>query len=99
MLLSYPKNCATTKVLRSNLSELIGYDLLELEDGYLDTNDDEAVVAIGLAQRLVDATQVVLQWGIDGVWRPGEEWIGDALGAVVAGTGSIEHFVSAPAMR
>ena len=91
LLLSYPKNCATTKVLRSNLSELIGYDLLGLEDGYMDTNDDEAVVAIGLAQRLVDATQVVLQWGTDGVWRPGEEWIGDALGAVVAGTGSIEY--------
>lgn len=73
LLLSYPKNCATTKVLRSNLSELIGYDLLELEDGYMDTNDDEAVVAIGLAQRLVDATQDALQWGTDGVWRPGEE--------------------------
>jgi hypothetical protein len=91
LLLSYPKNCATTKVLRSNLSELIGYDLLGLEDGYLDTNDDEAVVAIGLEQRLADATQAVLQWGTDCVWRSGEEWIGDALDTVVAGTGSIEY--------
>jgi hypothetical protein len=68
----------------------VGYDLLGLEDGYLDPNDKEALVAIGLEQRLADATQVVLQWGIDGVWRPGEEWIGDALGPVVAGTVSIE---------
>jgi hypothetical protein len=90
LLLSYRKNCATTNVLRSNLSELIGYDLLGLEDGYLDTNDDEALAAVGLEQRLVDATQVVLQWGTDGVWRPGEEWLGDALRAVVAGTGCIE---------
>ena len=91
MLLNYPQYCATTTALQSDLSELIGYDFLGLEDGYLDTNDEEAIAAVGLGQRLADATQVVLQWGIDGVWRPGEEWIGDALGAVVAGTGCIEY--------
>ena len=91
LLLNYPQYCATTTVLQSDLSELIGYDLLGLEDGYLDPYDEETIVAIGLEQRLANATQVVMLWGIDGVWRPGEEWIGDALGAVVAGTGSIEH--------
>lgn len=91
LLLSYPQYCATTTVLRSDLSELIGYDILGLEDGYLDPNDEEALVAIGLEQRLAHAAQVVLRWGTDGVWRPGEEWIGHALGAVVAGTGSIEY--------
>ncbi|KIL59862.1 hypothetical protein M378DRAFT_168737 [Amanita muscaria Koide BX008] len=87
LLLSYPQYCATTMALQSDLSELIGYDLLGLEDGYLDPNDEEALVAKGLEQRLAHATQVVLQWGIDGVWRPGEEWIGDALGTVIGGTG------------
>ena len=91
LLLSYPQYCATTTALQSDLSELIGYDFLGLEDGYLDPNDEEALVAIGLEQRLAHATQVVLQWGIDGVWRPGEEWIGDALGAIVGGTGCIEY--------
>jgi hypothetical protein len=76
-----------------NLSELIGRSP---RDGYLDPNGEEALVAIGLEQRLADATQVVFQWGIDGVWRPGEEWIGDALSAVVAGTGSIEYLPSFP---
>ena len=35
LLLGYPEHCPTTTVLRSDLSELqvIGYDLLELEDG------------------------------------------------------------------
>ena len=68
-------------VLRSDLPEHFGYDLLGLEDGYLDPNDEEALVARGLEQMSVDATHVVLQWGTDGVWRPGEDWIGDALGA------------------
>ena len=91
LLLSYPQYCATTTALQSDLSELIRYDLLGLEDGYLDPNDEEVLVAIGLEQRLAHATQTVLQWGIDGVWRPGEEWIGDALGVVVGGTGCIEY--------
>ena len=91
LLLSYPAYCATTTVLRSDLSELIGYDLLGLEDGYLDPNGVQALVAVGLEQRLAAATKVVLQWGTNGVWRPGEEWIGDVLGAVVAGAGCIEY--------
>ncbi|KAF8328987.1 hypothetical protein F5887DRAFT_1006143 [Amanita rubescens] len=90
LLLRYPKHCATTTVLLSDLSELIGYDLLGLEDGYLDPYDKEALAAVGLNQRLKHGAKIVLQWGIDGAWRPGEEWIGDALAAVVAGTGDLE---------
>jgi hypothetical protein len=75
--------------------ELIRYNLLRLEDGYVDTNDEEAVVAIGLEQRLAHATQAVLQWGIDSFWHPGpEEWIGDALAVVIKGTGDIEYLPS-----
>ena len=70
MLLSYPQYYAATTVLQS---ELIDNDILGLEDEYLDPNDEEVSVAAGLDQRLAHATQVVLQWGTDGVWRPGEE--------------------------
>lgn len=90
-MLNYPGHCATTTVLQSDLSELIGYDLLGIEDGYLDPNDEEALAAMGLDQRLAHGAQIILQWGDDGVWRQGEDWIGDALRAVVAGTGSIEY--------
>jgi hypothetical protein len=91
LMLSYPKHCATTTVLASDLSELVGYDLLGLEDGYLDPSDEEALVTKGLDQRLAHGVQIVLQWENDGVWRPGEDWIGNALGALVAGTGDIDH--------
>ncbi len=80
---------ATTKVLRSDLSELIGYDLLRLDDGYVDPNDDVEWEVKGVDERLVQAAVRVREWG--DVWRRGEEWIGDALGAVVEGTGCIEH--------
>jgi hypothetical protein len=77
------------KVFRSDLSELIGYDLLRLDDGYVDPNDDVEWEVQGVDERLVQAAVRVREWG--DVWRRGEEWIGDALSAVVAGTGCIQH--------
>lgn len=91
LMLNYPKHCATTTVLHSDLSELIGYDLLGLADGYLDPTNEEEWSAQGVDRRLIQGAQVVREWGIENSWRSGEEWIGDALGAIAAGTGCIEH--------
>ncbi|KAF8530443.1 hypothetical protein BU17DRAFT_36210 [Hysterangium stoloniferum] len=88
LMTKYPPTCGTMTALRSDLSELIGYDLLQLEDGYIDSDDDEAQ---NVSDRLVQASLIVEAWGT-GVWRKGEEWIGDALNAAVVGVGDIEHF-------
>jgi len=88
LMMLYGPFDATMKVLRSDLSELIGYDLLRL-DGYVDPNDDVEWELRGVDERLVQAAVRVREWG--DVWRRGEEWIGDALSAVVAGTSCIEH--------
>lgn len=78
----------TSTVLLSDLSEQVTkYNLLGLEDGYLDPYDEEVLVAVRLNQRLKHCAKIVLQWGIEGAWHLGEGWIGDVLAAVIAGTG------------
>lgn len=74
-------------VLRSDLSELIGYDLLELAEGYIDDEDWEAME---VDKRLTWAAQIVRGWGPQ-AWRKGEDWMADALAAVAGGSGSIEY--------
>jgi len=76
-----------TTVLRSDLSELIDYDLLELADGYVDDKEWEAKE---VDKRLTHAPQIVKGWGPQ-AWRKGEDWMADALAAVAAGSGSIEY--------
>ncbi|KAJ7709222.1 hypothetical protein B0H16DRAFT_1822099 [Mycena metata] len=90
MMLQYDEFDPTTGVLQSQLSELIGYHLFELSDGYIDTGDDEECARWDVDRRVSDAVCVVLAWGVDEVWRDGEEWMGDALAEVVR-TGHTEH--------
>lgn len=66
-MLNYPKYCATTTVLHSDISELIGYDLLGLEDGYLDPGDEEEWAAKGVDRRLAQGAQAVRGWGVEGL--------------------------------
>lgn len=87
LMVQYPGYCATRTVLLSDLSELIGYDLLGLEGGFVDPNDDEAWEDKEVDAKLACAAETIRGW----VWLPGEEWMGDALVAVVAGTGSLQH--------
>jgi hypothetical protein len=86
-MLSYPRYCSTRTNLESDLSELIGYHLLGLESGYVDSDDDTLWEGLKIDQRITDAVLLVRQWGWDQEWREGEEWIGDALAAVVNGSG------------
>ncbi len=90
LMLQYPRHCSTMTVLRSDLSELIGYDLLELAEGYVDPDDDEAWHEKEVDKRLMRAAQIVKSWGPQ-AWRKGEDWMADALSAVAAGSGSIEY--------
>jgi len=83
---SYPRYGSTRRHLKSDLSELIGYHLLGLEDGFVDPDDDELWENLEISRRISDAVLLVKQWGFDWEWRKDEEWIGDALAAVIEGT-------------
>ncbi|KAJ7063673.1 hypothetical protein C8F01DRAFT_985247 [Mycena amicta] len=78
--------------LRSQLSQLIGYHLLGLSGGYVEDEDWERLDVDG---RISDAVHLVRSWGVDQVWRDGEEWMGDALAEVVR-TGHIENLPYKP---
>jgi hypothetical protein len=95
-MLAYPIYCATRSVLESNLSELIGYNLYDLQIGYVDLDDEDLCQELELDRRVDDALHVVKGWGWDGAWREEEEWMGDALAAIVAGRGEIEWLPWAP---
>ncbi|KAF9530516.1 hypothetical protein CPB83DRAFT_850459 [Crepidotus variabilis] len=91
MMLRYPRLCSTATLLHSDLSELVGYHLLNLQDGFVDPLDVGEWETKGVEESLALAAQKVRSWNADQVWRPGEEWIGDALYAVVEGPGDIEY--------
>jgi len=90
-MLAYPPICPTRGVLESDLSELIGYNLYDLQCGYVNIDDEELCEDLQVDQRIDDAVQHVQGWGWNCEWRMGEEWMGDALCAVVKGSGEIEH--------
>lgn len=82
----YPLYSSTRNTLESDLSELIGYNLYDLQGGYVDVDDEELCEELHVDQRIRDATRTVQDWGCNNEWREGEEWIGDALIALVEGT-------------
>ncbi|TDL15806.1 hypothetical protein BD410DRAFT_796009 [Rickenella mellea] len=97
VMLKYPRYCATRTVLDSDLSELVGYNLLGLECGYVDPKDEELWQALQIDRRISEAVCIVVQWGCDHAWREGEEWMGDALAGVVQGNvdiGDLPHKLS-----
>jgi hypothetical protein len=94
IMLAYPRYCSTWRVLNSDLSELIGYNLYDLQIGYVDIDDEELCQELEVDWRVdVDALQTVKG---DGKRRDGEEWMGDALAAVVKGWGEIDYLPWAP---
>jgi hypothetical protein len=95
-MLAYPRFCPTRTVLQSNLSELIGYNLYDLQVGYVGIDDEELCTALEVDRRVDDALRIVQGWGCDLAWREGEEWMGDALAAVVKGWGQIKFLPWAP---
>jgi len=91
MMLRYPRSSPTRRKLDSELSELIGYNLYGLEDGFVDTNNEEPCAALRLDERIADAVALVRRWGLEGCWREGEDWIVEALAAIVGGTEKMDH--------
>ncbi len=92
MMLNYPQFSPTSVELRSELSGLIvfnllGYDLWDLKVFCVDDADWEAEDA---DERLEKAALTIKHWGVDCVWREGEEWIGDALTLFTGGKGKLE---------
>ncbi|KAJ7221700.1 hypothetical protein GGX14DRAFT_430698 [Mycena pura] len=96
LMLRYRKGQAEMFELRSDLSELIGYHLYRLEDGYIDAYNDEVWEGMNMDQRVSDAIQLVRSWSADGLWRTGEEWMGDALAEYVR-TGDDKYLRHKPA--
>ncbi|KAJ7222315.1 hypothetical protein GGX14DRAFT_176097 [Mycena pura] len=92
MMLQYDRFDPVVVELSSQLSELIGYHLLGLKDGYIEEEDWERWE---VDRRIEDAVHVVRAWGMDQVWRDGEQWMGDALAEMVK-TGGIEHLPTKP---
>ena len=88
MMSKYPRYSRTRTSLESDLSELIGYHLLGLEDGYV---SPECWKDMEVERRVTDAISTIRQWGWDNEWRDNEEWIGDALVAVVDGHSRIDE--------
>ncbi|KIY51099.1 hypothetical protein FISHEDRAFT_71392 [Fistulina hepatica ATCC 64428] len=86
MLLRYPKVSPTRLSVLSDLMQLVMYDLFQL-DGFVDEDEDEEDDAADTERALT----VVRQWTRANEWRSGEEWMGDALGALVDGSGLYDY--------
>ncbi|PPR02497.1 hypothetical protein CVT24_002046 [Panaeolus cyanescens] len=96
MMSRYSQHCATRTLLSSDLSELVGYDLLSLEGGYVDPEDSAEWERLDIDGRIQRAVALVRQWSWEEEWREGEQWIGDALAWIVEGTADIANLPCAP---
>ena len=95
-MLAYSRYSPTRSTLESDLPEFIGYDLYALRVGHVNIDDEERCAALEVDRRVDDAVRIVRGWRCDPAWREGEEWMGDALVAVVTGWGEIECLPWAP---
>lgn len=82
MMRSYTLCDPARKTLESDLSELIGYNLYELMDGYVHDGDEER---LEVGRRVADAVRVVQGWQRNGELRDEDGWIAEALEDVVSG--------------
>lgn len=87
LLLQYPKGTATRSIIQSDLAMLIRYHLYH--ETHLKCSDYGNKEPSGERQDVANAVALVRVWSIEGQWRKGEEWMGDALASLVAGTGEI----------
>ena len=94
MMAKYPRYCSTRTVLASDLSELVGYNFLDLQLGYIDPEDEELWEKLDVDGRIHRAVAQVRQWSWDEEWREGEEWIGDVLASIIDATVDISHLPS-----
>lgn len=85
-MLRYPRWGATRTCLAAELQELLNYHLLQLEMGYVSRDDNEIFQSLHLDRRTQRAVYEMMSWE----WPEDEEWMRDALEAILLGNGSIE---------
>ncbi|EIW57701.1 uncharacterized protein TRAVEDRAFT_125965 [Trametes versicolor FP-101664 SS1] len=90
MMRSYPRYSPTRKTLESDLSELIGYNLYGLEDGFVDCDDEELCENLQVDRRVGDAIAVVRAWRQTSELRDEDNWIAETLEDIVSGRRDIE---------
>lgn len=88
MMLRYPKYQTRTQ-LNSDLAQLILYNMYGSDGHFVDTSDEEP--HDDADEGVADAIALVRRWNLEGYWREGEEWIGEALLAIVGGTVEMGH--------
>ncbi|KZT11952.1 uncharacterized protein LAESUDRAFT_641422 [Laetiporus sulphureus 93-53] len=86
MMLRYPRQCSTRRCLNPDLSQLVGYHLLRLENDFIDPDDEEQWQKLDMDRRTEEAVCELRGW----IWEPGEEWIVDALEAVLRDSAEVE---------
>lgn len=87
----YPKHCRVRTILSSDLSELVCYHLLDVQEGYAHPeHTQELWESLRMDQRVASACEVVSQWTRNHEWRDGEEEFGQVLEGVIAETIAIE---------
>ncbi|KAI0089704.1 hypothetical protein BDY19DRAFT_888854 [Irpex rosettiformis] len=90
IMASYPRrNSPVRGYLEAELELLVNYHLIDLQIGYLDSEDEESWDALGMDAKVENAACTVSSWGAAGEWRCGEEWMGDALVAIIRGNGDV----------
>lgn len=104
LISTYPRrNSPVRESLTAELELLVNYNLLELPLGYRtpdtdrDDKDDKAEgenydewEALGIDERVEKAVRTVRKWCANREWRDGEEWMRDALIAIIRGSGDID---------
>ncbi|KAI0636215.1 hypothetical protein C8Q77DRAFT_1052473 [Trametes polyzona] len=90
LMRTYTRFDPTRVMLESDLSELIGYNLYGLEDGFVDTDDDELCEELEVDEKVEEATRAVRVWRYNNDLRDEDGWIADTLADVVAGKLTVE---------
>lgn len=86
MMLKYPRYCSVRTVLDSDLSELVSYHLLDVQEGYVNPDENpELWEELRMEGRMSSACEVVKQWTQNREWRDGEEGFGELLEGVISG--------------
>lgn len=91
IMASYPRQGPVRLSLEAEVELLLDYHFLDLQLGYIDPDDDEARTALDVDSRVEKAVCTVRNWGADGEWRDGEEWMGDALIALLRDSGDPDY--------
>ncbi|KAI0808918.1 hypothetical protein BC629DRAFT_1282336 [Irpex lacteus] len=91
ILASYRRKGHVCSSLTAELELLVNCDLLGLSLGYHVPEDDKGWDEPNMRAREKNAVCMLRNWATGGEWRDGEEWVGDALVAIVRGSGDLDY--------